>query len=242
MSDVAIRPSVRSTKEAIMRLTLCAIALSISLFGASTAWAQPTAAVQPVNLSIDTSAPNPNASITPLDHLEVTVFREPDLSSADVMVDESGHLELPLVGSILAAGKSTDELSDEIAKRLLEYVKTPEVSVTLKQAASRRVTIAGSVVQPGVYPIEGRLTLLQAVALARGPSQVASLDDTFIFRVHDGKRSVARFDLGAIAKGKAPDPEVISGDTVSIGSSGFKTAWRDVLNTVQSFNIFRVFP
>jgi polysaccharide export outer membrane protein len=114
--------------------------------------------------------------------------------------------------------------------------------VTLKQPASRRVTVAGSVVQPGVYPIEGRLTLLQAVALARGPSQVASLDDTFIFRVHDGKRSVARFDLGAIAKGKAPDPEVISGDTISIGSSGFKTAWRDVLNTVQSFNIFRVFP
>ncbi|HET8750258.1 MAG TPA: polysaccharide biosynthesis/export family protein [Sphingomicrobium sp.] len=225
-----------------MRLTLWAIALCVSLLGASAVWAEPTVPVQPVNLSIDTSAPRADASITPLDHLEITVFREPDLSAEDVMVDESGHLELPLVGSILAAGKSTDELSDVIANRLREYVKTPQVAVTLKQAASRRVTVAGSVVQPGVYPIEGRLTLLQAVALARGPSQVASLDDTFIFRVHDGKRSVAKFDLNAIAKGKAPDPEVISGDTISIGSSGFKTAWRDVLNTVQSFNIFRVLP
>jgi len=48
--------------------------------------------------------------------------------------------------------------------------------------------------------------------------------------------------LDAIAKGKANDPEVISGDTVTIGSSGFKTAWRDVLSTMQSFNIFRVVP
>lgn len=200
------------------------------------------APVRPLNTAIDTQAPRPDASITPLDHLDITVFREPDLSVADVTVDEGGHVALPLVGEFMAAGKSTEALSVAIANRLREYVKNPQVAVTVKQAASRRVTVAGSVVQPGVYPIEGRLTLLQAVSLARGPSQVADLDQTYIFRVRDGKRSVARFDLNAIAKGNANDPEVISGDTVSIGSSGLKTAWRDILQTVNSFNIFRVLP
>lgn len=238
-----------------MRLTLFAVIGALSIVSASSTWAQATqtgqaspimqetnAPVQPLMTAVDTESARPDASITPLDHLEVTVFREPDLSVADVMVDESGHIALPLVGGLSASGKSTDELSTEIAAKLREYVKQPEVAVTLKQAASRRVTVTGSVIQPGVYPIDGRLTLLQAVALARGPSQVAAMDDAFIFRVSNGQRQIAKFNLDAIAKGKAPDPEVISGDTVSVGSSGFKTAWRDVLDTVRSFGLFRVIP
>lgn len=197
---------------------------------------------QPLDLSIDATVPRPEASITPLDRLGVTVFREPDLSVEEVAVDESGRIVLPLVGGVSAAGKSTERLSLEIGDKLRRYLKDPKVAVTVKQAASRRVTVTGSVVQPGVYPLEGRLTLLQAVALARGPSQVASLDDTLIFRMRDGQRHAARFDLGAIAKGKAEDPEVISGDTVAIGASGFKTAWRDIVLSLRSFNVFSIIP
>lgn len=233
-----------------MRSMIYAIALGLAAAAPSASPAQTVAPaqapvqgpVQPLVTAVDTEAPNPDAAVTPLDHLDVTVFREPDLSVADVTVDESGHLALPLVGSVMAAGKSTQVLSAEIAGKLREYLKNPQVAVTLKQAASRRVTVTGSVVQPGVYPIEGRLTLLQAVALARGPSQVASLDQAFIFRTRNGQRTAARFNLDSIAKGKDNDPEVISGDTVAIGSSGFKTAWRDILDTVRSFNIFRMVP
>lgn len=222
--------------------TLIAITALLAALGSTPSSSGTPAPVQPLMLGVDTEAPRADAAITPLDHLEITVFREPDLSVQDVMVDESGHLALPLVGAFMAAGKSTATLSAEISGKLKNYLTQPEVAVTLKQAASRRVTVTGSVIQPGVYPIEGRLTLLQAVALARGPSQVASTDQTFIFRTRDGQRSAARFNLDAIAKGKTTDPEVISGDTVSIGSSGFKTAWRDVLDTVRSFNVFRVLP
>lgn len=198
--------------------------------------------VQPLDMAVDTTAPSPTASIAPLDHLQVTVFREPELSVEEAIVDESGRLSLPLVGSVDAAGKSTDALSREVASKLATYLKKPEVAVTLKQPASRRVTITGSVVQPGVYPIDGRITLLQAVALARGPSRVASMNQAFIFRTRNGQRAVAKFDLSMIAKGKANDPEVISGDTVSLGSSGFKTAWRDVLDAMGSLSIWRLVP
>jgi polysaccharide export outer membrane protein len=194
----------------------------------------------PIQAGVDTQAPRADAAITPLDKLSVTVFREPELSAEEVAVDEGGRIALPLIGAVTAAGKSIDVLSTEISGKLRQYIKNPQVAVSLKQAASRRVTITGSVMQPGVYPLEGRMTLLQAVALARGPSQVASLDQTLIFRTRDGVRQAARFNLDAIAKGKSEDPEVISGDTVALGSSKFKTAWRDVIGSIRSFNIFSV--
>jgi len=225
-----------------MQRTLIAISFALATLASPAASAQASEPVQPLMTAVDTQALTLHSSITPLDHLQVTVFREPDLSVPDVMVDESGHLALPLVGTVVAAGKSMDALSVEIAGRLKDYLKNPQVAVVLKQAASRRVTVTGSVIQPGVYPIEGRVTLLEAVALARGPSQVASMDQAFIFRMHDGQRTAARFNLKEITKGKANDPEVISDDTVTIGSSGFKTAFRDVLDTVRSFNIFRIVP
>jgi polysaccharide export outer membrane protein len=191
---------------------------------------------------LDAQAPRPGAAITPLDRLQVTVFREPELSVADVQVDEGGRVLLPLVGALTAAGKSSEVLASEITSKLRRYIREPQVAVSIKQTATRRVTVAGSVVEPGVYPLEGRTTLLQAVALAKGPSQVASLNQTLIFRTVNGQRTAARFNLDAIARGKDADPEVMPGDTIAIGSSKFKTAWRDVVMTMRSFNIFSVIP
>jgi polysaccharide biosynthesis/export protein len=192
--------------------------------------------------AFDAQAPRAAATITPLDRLQVSVFREPELSVEDVQVDEGGRVLLPLVGSMTAAGKSTEALSNEISQKLRQYIRAPQVSVSVKQAAVRRVTVAGSVMEPGVYPLEGRTTLLQAVALAKGPSQVASLDQTLVFRTVNGQRTAARFDLGKIANGKDTDPEVLPGDTIAIGSSKLKTAWRDIVLTMRSFNVFALVP
>jgi polysaccharide export outer membrane protein len=225
-----------------MRRTLLVISSAIAVLASTAAFGQVAAPAQPSMAGVDTQAPRPDATIGPLDHLAVTVFREPDLTVPDVLVDETGHVQLPLVGDFKAAGKTADALSAEISSKLRSYLTQPQVAVALKQAAARQVTVAGSVVQPGVYPIEGRVTLLQAVALARGPSQVASMKQAFIFRTLNGQRTAARFDLDAIAKGKATDPEVQPGDTVTLGSSGFKTAWRDALDTLRSVAIWRVLP
>src|SRR5689334_15935290 len=134
---------------------LCLAALGGLALSASTGLSAQTAPTAPLDLAVDTTAPNSNSAIAPLDHLTVTVWREPDMSVEDAVVDESGQLTVPLAGSVMAAGKSTASLSQEIAGKLGEYLKSPQVSVTLKQAASRRVTVAGSVMQPGVYPIDG---------------------------------------------------------------------------------------
>lgn len=227
----------------MFRAAIVAVAIGALTGSMSSADANGTNAPPQIDISsVDPTELRSDASITPLDRLKVSVFREPELSVDDALVDESGRIVLPLVGGVTAAGKSPDALASEIAGKLRQYLRNPEVSVSVKQGASRRITVAGSVVQPGIYPIEGRTTLLQAVSLARGPSQVASLDQTLIFRVRDGQRTAARFNLDAISKGKQPDPEVVSGDTIAIGSSKFKTAWRDIMLTMRSFNIFNVIP
>lgn len=224
-----------------MRSKLYAVFMGIVLSATPAhAQAEAEAPMSPVVTAVDTQSPRVDTSIVPLDHLAISVFREPELSVADVMVDEGGRVALPLVGAVDAAGKSTDVLSAEISGKLRQYLKDPQVAVVVKQPASRRVTVTGSVTLPGVYPLETRLTLLQAVALARGPSSVASLDQAFIFRTKNGQRTAARFNLDTIARGKSNDPEVISGDTVALGSSHFKTAWRDILSSVHAFNVFNV--
>jgi len=218
--------------------------MTFALVVASAIWAPAPSAAQTAATSLPTTAPQMpvTTNIGPNDRIAVTVFREPELSVEDVPVDESGRVILPLVGGVTAAGKSTEALSAEIQSRLQHYLRNPKVTVAVKQVAGKRITVAGAVNQPGVFPIEGRTTLLQAVALARGPSQVAKLDQALIFRDRDGKRTAARFDLKAISKGKAVDPEVLPGDTIAMGSSGFKTAWRDIVMTLRSVNVFSVIP
>lgn len=225
-----------------MRCAVCAILLAFAAVPATAtpvnASASPPAAVP----AVDPSAPRATAPIGPLDRLEVVVFREPELSVADAPVDESGRIMLPLAGDFSAAGKSTQSLAAEITQRLRQYLQNPEVAVRVKQAASKRITVAGSVMEPGVFPVEGRVTLLQAIALARGPSTVADLDTTLIFRTQNGRKTVAKFDIGAITRGKAADPEVFPGDTIAVGNSRLKTAWRDITTGLRSFNVFALIP
>ena len=76
--------------------------------------------------------------------------------------------------------------------------------------------------EPGLFPIEGRIGLIQAVALAHGPTRLASLGQVVVVRTVEGQRQAATFDLGAIRKGEAPDPEILPGDLVIVGLSRAK--------------------
>lgn len=168
--------------------------------------------------------------IGPLDTISITVFQEEDLSLPAVPVDSSGAILLPLVGTIQAAGKSTRQLAGEIAARLNErYLRNAQVTVTVTNSAQQRVTVEGEVTQPGIYQIQGRTTLIDALALARGPTRNARLREVVVFREIDGVHSGALFDLQAIRRGEQPDPEVLPGDQVVVGLSNVKASVREAL-------------
>lgn len=103
------------------------------------------------------------------DQLLVTVFGQPDLT-ADVTVGETGVITLPLVGVIDTKGKTSAEIASLFADRLEQgqYVRSPKVAIKVLQQLSRSFSVLGEVQRPGRYPLQGQITLLDALSLAGG--------------------------------------------------------------------------
>jgi polysaccharide export outer membrane protein len=79
--------------------------------------------------------------------------------------------------------------------------------------------------------------LQQAVLLAKGPSRLASLSQIVVVRIADGQRQAAMFDLSAIRKGQAPDPEILPGDTIIVGLSRAKAILGGALLAVPAVGV-----
>ncbi len=177
-----------------------------------------------------------------LDVLNVTVFQEPDLTLKETPVDASGNLIIPLIGEVRAQGRTAVELSREIERLLARnYLVRPQVSVAVVSSVSQRITVEGNVTDPGVYEISGGTTLLQALARAKSPTRVAKLDEVVVFRNIDGRRAGAVFNVEDIREGRAGDPQLVGGDTVVVGFSAVKGAFRDFLSAAPLVNAFRFF-
>lgn len=187
-------------------------------------------------------APLAEYRISPLDTISITVFQEPDLSLKEAVVEASGQMSLPLIGSVQVAGLTPAQLSHDLEQRFgARYLTAPQVSVIVNSAVSQQITIEGNVMQPGSYPVGGRMTLLRALALAHGPTRVAALDEVVVFRMVEGKRMGALFDVNAIRKGMASDPLIEGNDMVVVGFNAVKGAYRDFLQTAPFLNVFRNF-
>jgi polysaccharide biosynthesis/export protein len=181
--------------------------------------------------------------IGPLDVLAINVFQEPELTFEKIEVDAGGSLDFPLIGSVQAAGRTASELSDVIAERLnAQYLRNAQVTVRVSSSVSQNITVEGNVVEPGVYEIPGgSTTLLQAIARAKSPTRTAKTSEIAVFRMVEGQRMGAVFDLNEIRQGRAPDPELRGGDVVVVGFSAAKGAFRDFLTAAPLFNIFTRF-
>lgn len=167
--------------------------------------------------------------IGPFDKLGVSVFGVPELSQT-VQVDASGRISLPLAGAIDASGKTPDELATEIAARLGgRYVRNPQVTVNLEETVSQVVTIDGQVREPGLYPVVGRMTLMRAIATAKGTTEFARLQDVVVFRTVGQREMVALYNLQAIRRGLYPDPELFASDIVVVGDSPARRLFQTVL-------------
>lgn len=185
----------------------------------------------------------PEYRIGPQDKLSIAVFQNPDLSQPSVQVDASGQLLLPLIGIVTAAGKTSEELSNEIASKLsVCCLQNPKVAVLVTDAVSQQVTVTGAVKTSGVYILKGRTTLLQAVTMAGGPDTAsANAKKVAVYRTVQGQRVGALFDLTAIRAGRAEDPQIYGGDTIVVDTSDVKNAWHGVVAAIPFFTVFRGF-
>jgi polysaccharide biosynthesis/export protein len=190
--------------------------------------------------SSEANGNNEDYKIAPLDVLDITVFGVAELNRT-VQVSTNGQITLPLVKSVRAGGRTQAQLEKEIAAKLeATYLQSPQVSVFVKEYNSQRITVDGAVNKPGIFPTTGKISLLQAIALAEGLNAVADPSGVLLFRIVDKKRLAARFDLKQIRSGKVNDPGLQAGDVVMVDESTTRTTLRDIKEALPLTGLFQL--
>ncbi|MBY6243395.1 polysaccharide export protein [Methylosinus sp. Sm6] len=165
------------------------------------------------------------------DIVQIEVFGFPSLSRT-VQIDGSGRVSFPLIGAVTAAGRTTSEFERELAARLgTRFLRSPQVTVLIKESVGSRVTVEGAVRRPGVYQLKGKTRLVQALALAEGINDVGDYTVSLI-RVSGQRRFTAKYDVSAIRSGKAEDPLVYGGDTIVVEESAARMGVQVLKSTV----------
>jgi polysaccharide export outer membrane protein len=165
------------------------------------------------------------------DVLDISVFQVPELTKS-VQVADSGTINLPLVGEVRVAGRTAQEVERDLTAKLgAEYLQNPQVTVFVKEYNSQNVTISGAIKKPGVYPIRGKATLAQLVALA-GDFDAGSDSTVLILREQGGKRMAGKYDVSAIRQGQAQDPTLQGGDQIVAGTSAIKKGFNTILKSL----------
>lgn len=176
-----------------------------------------------------------------LDTVNVNVFQVASLSG-EFKVDTAGRIDYPLLGAVQAQGRTTDQLSQQLASSLSQkYLQSPNVQVSIKERAEQTITVDGSVRNPGQFIIKGPTTLLQAVAMAKGTTEDANPSHIIVFRTIRGERVAGAFDLKTIRRAGAEDPAIYGNDIVIVDGSRARQVYRDLMSTLPLLGLLRPF-
>lgn len=188
------------------------------------------AQVLPPPARTDLSTDDRLSLIGPLDTISVSIFGVAELSR-EIQVDSSGRIAMPLIGTFDAGGKTSAELSRDIEAALAHrYVRNPDVTINIISSVSQVVTVDGQVVEPGLYPVTNQMTLLRAVASAKGLTEFAKQDDVVILREINGKQFAGLYNIGAVRRGVYADPSVYANDVIIVGDSPARRRFRDIVS------------
>jgi polysaccharide biosynthesis/export protein len=180
--------------------------------------------------------------IGPADELEIEIFQVEELSGVE-KVNSRGYIKMPLIGSVKVAGLTREEAEDLIAQLFsVEYLQDPQVNIDISDYASQQVTLLGAVEDPGVYPLKGHTTLLQALAMAGGVERLADEEEIVVFRTNISGEVIGYIvNLEEITTGEKRDPEVVGNDRIVVPESGSKSFIKGMTDTLRGFVGFRVY-
>jgi polysaccharide export outer membrane protein len=223
--------SLRPLATVVLALTmLSACARPTPIESSSRLTVIPDSGALPAPRREDLTAADRPALIGPLDTIQIDVFNVPELSR-EVQVDASGRIAMPLIGTVDARGRTASELAQTVETALRgRYVRSPEVIVNIKSSVSQVVTIDGQVSEPGLYPVTNQMTLLRAIASAKGLTEFARQEDVVILRTVEGRKMAGLYNIGAIRRGAYDDPAIYAGDVVVVGDSPQRRLFRDFVS------------
>ena len=160
----------------------------------------------------------------PDDVISVSVFGLDKYSRSGIVIPPDGRIDYYLArGGIHVAGKTTQQVADEIARHLDEYIIDPKVTVSLEKAMSSRYGVIGDVAQPGIRVMTRRLSVYEALAEAGGILSTGKKQVVVLHWNADRTLRQIPIDVAAIEKGKAPDNYFLSpGDQIFVPGNKWK--------------------
>jgi polysaccharide export outer membrane protein len=190
--------------------------------GAGTATDMPATAPAPATGSTSRAPvayvlPGPRYQVQPGDILQITVWKEEDLQR-EVLVRPDGGISFPLAGDVQAAGRTVDQVQEELAAKIESYIPEPVVTVAVKQVVGNRVYVVGRVNKPGEIIMGHELTVMQALSLAGGVTPFAALNRVHVLRRENGVERSIPFRYGDVEKGRGLSQNIVlqNGDVVVV--------------------------
>jgi polysaccharide export outer membrane protein len=212
---LAARPGGSEHRPA--HLLLLTIALLLGAFPTQAAprekQAPPAATAPPP----DTTALDSSYFIAPGDVLKILIWKEPELST-EAFVRLDGRITVPLLGDLMAAGRTPDDLSSEIQLKLGRFLEVPQVTLSVSQAISARFYVIGEVAHPGAFPLPSRISVVQALALAGGFREFAKKEALSILRIRGMAQTAIPFNYKDVEGGLRLEQNIFlqAGDTIIV--------------------------
>ena len=165
-----------------------------------------------------------NTRLGPEDVITVDVFDQPSYSRANITIPPSGRVNYPVIGQVMVAGRSIEEIEKEMTERLSEYIREPKVTVQIVQVHSMKYMVVGDVATPGIYEMTRRMTVNEALAKAGDVNRYGDTKNINILRMQpNGQAAPIPVNLYEVRRGKARDVYLIPGDTIVVPGNKFKT-------------------
>jgi polysaccharide biosynthesis/export protein len=168
-------------------------------------------------------AAEPTAAITsyrlqPGDILSISAWKEAELQAPEVPVRPDGRVSFPLVGEVMAAGRSIDELRSEIETRLRNFVPDALVTVGVRVPAGNRIYVVGKVAKAGDFALNRPTDVMQALALAGGATPFADTNSIRVLRRVGTHQEAIEFHYGEVEHGRHLEQNILltGGDTVVV--------------------------
>ncbi len=202
--------------------------LFVMALAALLAWCNTQVAAQPAGTAAGLGSDTAEYRITRGDDLDLRFYFTPELNTKAV-VRSDGRISVPLIGELVVEGRTVAELALQIERLLAGQVNRAQVAINVQGTSAMRVFVGGEVGKPGVQPLAGPLTALQAVMVAEGVKDTAQPSLALVLRrTPDGGRRVIPLDLEAAMKGLTPEADVLLQpfDAVVVPRSGIADVGR----------------
>lgn len=164
----------------------------------------------------------PNYVLGPGDQFLVRAPQAEEINDKPFRIDSEGFVNIPIIGRLKAGGLTQQELEAEIVKRLREFIREPQVIITITQFRSEPVFFVGAFRTPGIYPLQGRRTLVEMLTSIGGLQPNASRHIKVMRRAEHGaiplanatedpekKISTVEISLGSLRENVNPAEDIV---------------------------------